>query len=233
MKKVFLAVALVTLAATGAWAQPVPAATANGVVSGTATGVGRADNAGNLQNIQIIEGSPNPVQGSLGYNWSGGERIDTLKTAPSVIAPGLTATPATCLGSKSGGVSLIGAGATAASTVEDGKCNRREFFKMYTLAGFPELGFMELCNDPEQAANINAGRLVIMEANMRTAAAPRPFDKDGKPVAPMIRVVPPACPTAESATSTAQPAAVRAGVVGGTSADPYISGSGRQWPSPR
>lgn len=225
MKKVIFAFALATLAAHGAWAQ---GAVANGTLTNDTRAIGSADNLGNNLGVTINEAGANPLQGNLGYNWSGGSRNDTLKTAPSVIAPGLAATPATCLGSKSGGVSLIGAGATAASTVEDDKCNDREFFKMYVLAGYPEIGFMQLCNDPKQAANINAGRREIIEANMRTASLPR--DKNNQP---MLRVVPPACPTAESTTSTAQPAAVRAGVVGGASNDPYIAGSGRQWPSPR
>ena len=163
MKKTFaLAVAALLLAGIAS-AQPVTSAVSAEAVN---SAVGRADNAGNLQNITINQEGASPLQGTIG--WSGGERHDSLKTAPAIVAPGLTASPSTCFGSKSGGASVMGFGGTAAGTVEDDKCNDREFFKMYTLAGYPELGFAKLCAGAERAtimAGLRGGNVVLLGAS--------------------------------------------------------------------
>ena len=50
----------------------------------------------------------------------------TVRSAPAVYAPSLTASVTeTCWGSVSGGVSVVGVGATAAATIKDDSCNRR------------------------------------------------------------------------------------------------------------
>lgn len=64
---------------------------------------------------------PSGGNSEVGYNGS-----YTVKSAPTVYAPGLTASVTeTCWGSVSGGVSVIGVGATLGTTIKDMDCNHR------------------------------------------------------------------------------------------------------------
>jgi hypothetical protein len=108
MKNIVLAVVL-AFASTVAFADVT--STSGSSVSGT-TAVGTA--AGNATETTVNNNSA-PIPSNT-----------QVKMAPAIVAPALTTTlTETCLGSVSGGVSILGGGIAAGSTIKDTRCGNR------------------------------------------------------------------------------------------------------------
>ena len=76
-----------------------------------------------------------------------------LVTAPGVVAPGLAAAGVeTCLGSASGGVSLMGGGFTFGSTTVDQGCTIRLLARQLFSFGFQRAAVALMCQDEHVAA---------------------------------------------------------------------------------
>lgn len=132
-------------------------------VASDTTSTAAASNAGNNQafnpTLMFNQAAASPYQ-VQDIRYSG---TQSIKTVPNIVAPGLVATPATCLGSKSGGGSFLGAGGTAASTVADVPCNGREGAKLFHVMGMFDAAIERLCAVPEEATAIEAAFLKARE----------------------------------------------------------------------
>lgn len=167
MKSLFSAIAL-CLACASAFAQ---VGVQGAAVTSTTDSAAQATNAGNNQafnpTLVFNEAAASPFT-STEVHYSGSQSV---KTVPNVVAPGLVATPATCLGSKSAGGSVLGAGATAAGTVEDVPCNAREGAKLYHVMGMHDTAIERLCIAPDERKAIEAAfqkaRAAYVSAVMR------------------------------------------------------------------
>ena len=72
-----------------------------------------------------------------------------LITPPTVVAPGLVAAGMeTCLGSSSGGVSMMGAGLTFGRTTPDDGCSIRLAARQLFAFGFQKAALALMCQDP-------------------------------------------------------------------------------------
>lgn len=101
-------------------------------------GSGSTNPDGAATNAQLI-----PTQSEVGYTGS-----YTVKSAPTVYAPSLTASVTeTCWGSVSGAVSLVGVGATAAATIKDQDCNRRLNAAVAWRMDRKDIAFNIMCQD--------------------------------------------------------------------------------------
>ena len=75
-----------------------------------------------------------------------------LTTPPTVVAPGLAAAGVeTCLGSASGGLSLMGTGLTFGSTLPDPGCNLRLTARQLYAFGFRSAAIALMCQDQRVA----------------------------------------------------------------------------------
>lgn len=75
-----------------------------------------------------------------------------LTTVPTVVAPGLAAAGVeTCLGSASGGLSLMGTGLTFGSTMPDPGCNLRLTARQLYAFGFKSAAIALMCQDQRVA----------------------------------------------------------------------------------
>jgi hypothetical protein len=75
-----------------------------------------------------------------------------LITPPTVVAPGLAAAGIeTCLGSASGGLSLMGTGVTFGGTVSDPGCSIRLTARQLHAFGYHQAALSLLCQDPRVA----------------------------------------------------------------------------------
>jgi hypothetical protein len=104
-----------------------------------------------------------------------------LITPPSVIAPGLAAAGIeTCLGSASGGVSVMGGGFSFGGTKVDDGCSIRLLARQLFAFGYPAAALALMCQDDrvalamEAAGSPCAGR----ERLSVDAAAVRPFTRE-------------------------------------------------------
>lgn len=80
-----------------------------------------------------------------------------LITPPTVVAPGLAAAGIeTCLGSASGGLSLMGGGLTFGSTKVDEGCTIRLLARQLYAFGFPKAAVALMCQDERVAAAMEA-----------------------------------------------------------------------------
>lgn len=144
-----------------------------------------ANNAGNNQafnpTMVFNQAAASPFS-STEIRYSGSQSI---KTTPAVVAPGLTATAATCLGSRSGGVAVTGVGATAGSTYEDGPCNGREGAKVYHIMGMHDAAIERLCLVSQEREAIEAGFLKARANWTRRAIDAR---NNGNAVPPLLAV---------------------------------------------
>lgn len=75
----------------------------------------------------------------------------TVKSAPGVFAPAAHAT-APCRIAISGGVSVIGWGASLGTSVEDEGCNMRENARILNSLGASDAALKLMCNDEKVAA---------------------------------------------------------------------------------
>ena len=75
-----------------------------------------------------------------------------LITTPTVVAPGLAAAGVeTCLGSASGGISMMGGGVTFGSTVVDPGCTIRLLARQLYAFGFQKAALALMCQDERVA----------------------------------------------------------------------------------
>ena len=162
MKRLLLA-AIVTMAATApAWAQSSTT---------TGTGVARSSSeafagSGNSSSSLVINNPANTtstvnsnVSGTTtsNVNYSGGTRSEqvvsgttTVRNAPGIVAPGLSAAGLeTCLGSASGGASVVGFGATFGTSVPDPGCNARLDARALWSIGLKKAAVARLCLSPD------------------------------------------------------------------------------------
>jgi hypothetical protein len=80
-----------------------------------------------------------------------------LVTPPTVVAPGLAAAGIeTCLGSASGGVSLMGGGVTFGTTKVDEGCTIRLLARQLFAFGFQKAAVALMCQDGRVAAAMEA-----------------------------------------------------------------------------
>ena len=80
-----------------------------------------------------------------------------LTTPPTVVAPGLAAAGVeTCLGSASGGLSVMGGGFTFGSTMVDEGCTLRLLSRQLFSFGFRKAAVALMCQDQHVAAAMEA-----------------------------------------------------------------------------
>jgi hypothetical protein len=80
-----------------------------------------------------------------------------LTTTPTVVAPGLAAAGVeTCLGSASGGLSVMGGGITFGSTRVDQGCTIRLLARQLFAFGFQKAALALMCQDERVAAAMDA-----------------------------------------------------------------------------
>ena len=142
MKRLLLA-AIVAMAASGpAWAQ-----------SSTTTGTG-VGNARSTSSSQAISGQGGTGVGvGVGGNPSATiissstvPAVQTVKTVPRVVAPGLAAAGLeTCLGSVSGGGSFVGTGFSFGTTIPDPGCAARLDARTLWSMGLKKAAVARLC----------------------------------------------------------------------------------------
>ena len=162
MKRLLLA-AIVTMAVTGpAWAQT---ATTTGVARSSSNS-GAFAGSGNSSSSLVINNPANTtstvnsnVSGTTtsNVNYSGGTRSEqvvsgttTVRNAPGIVAPGLSAAGLeTCLGSASGGASVVGFGATFGTSVPDPGCNARLDARALWSIGLKKAAVARLCLSPD------------------------------------------------------------------------------------
>lgn len=107
----------------------------------------------NSTNSNAQQGVNVNVENGLGGGGSGEQDVGyhgsyTVKSAPTVYAPSLTASISeTCWGSVSGGFSVVGAGATLAFTIKDYDCNRRLTAGVAWRMGRTDVAFNLMCQD--------------------------------------------------------------------------------------
>lgn len=83
--------------------------------------------------------------------------INRLITPPTVVAPGLAAAGIeTCLGSASGGLSLMGGGLTFGSTKVDEGCTIRLLARQLYAFGFQKAAVALMCQDDRVAVAMEA-----------------------------------------------------------------------------
>jgi hypothetical protein len=116
-----------------------------------------------------------------------GSSTTRLVTAPTVIAPGLAAAGVeTCLGSTSGGLSLMGGGFSFGSTVVDEGCTIRLLARQLFAFGFHKAAMALMCQDDRVAAAMDAvgspcpSHLVqVSDSSGATDPAPRVARENG------------------------------------------------------
>jgi hypothetical protein len=80
-----------------------------------------------------------------------------VTTAPTIVAPGLAAAGVeTCLGSASGGLSVMGGGFTFGSTMVDEGCTLRLLSRQLFSFGFRKAAVALMCQDQHVAAAMEA-----------------------------------------------------------------------------
>jgi hypothetical protein len=105
-----------------------------------------------------------------------------------VVAPGLAAAGIeTCLGSSSGGLSLMGGGLTFGSTKVDDGCTIRLLARQLYAFGFQKAAVALMCQDERvtfamEAAgtscpSVSSGPLVRRQVSMRTEGADAPITR--------------------------------------------------------
>jgi hypothetical protein len=111
-----------------------------------------------------------------------------LITPPTVVAPGLAAAGIeTCLGSSSGGLSLMGGGLTFGSTKVDDGCTIRLLARQLYAFGFQKAAVALMCQDERvtfamEAAgtscpSISSGPMVRRQVSMRTEGSEAPITR--------------------------------------------------------
>jgi hypothetical protein len=122
----------------------------------TATGTGVGVSESNSGAVAIAKGGNNLTINNPANTTSTAtvnSRVSgtqTIKSAPSMVAPGLTAAGLeTCLGSASGGVSAVGFGITGGSTYKDEDCTARLDSRTLFAMGLKAAAVARLCQRPD------------------------------------------------------------------------------------
>lgn len=111
-----------------------------------------------------------------------------LTTPPTVVAPGLAAAGVeTCLGSASGGLSLMGTGITFGSTVPDPGCSLRLTARQLFAFGFKAAAIALMCQD-QRVAEAMATVGDACPSMQITPSAPPEMSR--APVDPPLKIVP-------------------------------------------
>lgn len=139
MKKVVSLAALLCFLAPSAFAQ-----------TGVGVGVGQSS-SNSASGSAAISGSSitinNPAETRVRTEASG---TTTIRSAPSMVAPGLTAAGLeTCLGSASGTVSAVGFGIGGGSTYKDEDCTARLDSRTLFAMGLKGAAVARLCQRPD------------------------------------------------------------------------------------
>jgi hypothetical protein len=155
-------------------------AATTGASTATSTANPNANNQGNAQNITFNQTTPTHQK---------------VETNPQVYAPALTTTlTETCMGSTSGGVSVLGFGGTLGTTWNDAQCVRRlNAREMAQTLGDRDAARALLCQDKDVA---RAYASVGQSCNARTVVATYVGPPPPGP-APTVLAAPPAPPTAK------------------------------------
>lgn len=153
---------------------PSPAPAANATATGTGiansssqsgavaiSGQGGQGGKGGNSNSSLTINNPanttsnvnQTLSGTTTQNVNSNQRLDqnvsgttTVKNVPSMVAPGLSAAGLeTCLGSASGGASVVGFGATFGTTVPDPGCNARLDARTLWSMGLKSAAVARLC----------------------------------------------------------------------------------------
>lgn len=133
MKQIFFAL-LAMFALSSAFAQ-----TAGTITTGTNSNAAQTSSINNAINL-----------GSSGDSEVGYHGTYTVKSAPTVYAPNLTASiTETCWGSISGAVSVVGVGVSAGATIKDYDCNRRLTAAIAGRMGRMDVAFNIMCQDDQ------------------------------------------------------------------------------------
>lgn len=143
-----LALAIACLFGTAASAQT---ATATGVGVGVsnsssrsgAVAIGGGNASGNGGSAAVNLNTPAATTANINQNLTG---TSTVRTVPTVFAPGLTAAGLeTCLGSVSGGGSVVGFGASFGTTIPDPGCAARLDARTLWSFGLRRAAIARLC----------------------------------------------------------------------------------------
>lgn len=115
----------------------------------TATGTGTGISESNSAAVAIAGGNSLTVNNPAHTTSNINQRVSgtqTIKSAPSMVAPGLTAAGLeTCLGSASAGVSAVGFGVTGGSTYSDEGCQARLDSRTLFAMGLKSAAVARLC----------------------------------------------------------------------------------------
>lgn len=155
MKKILLALTAVlamvgTAHATNGNNDP-KGGNAEAIAASSSTAIAGANaSAAQQQGQQQGQGQLQGQGQSQGYSGSQEIRIESTRQSPAVIAPALTsAGTGVCLGSISGGVSVMGAGASLGMTKVDKGCERRSGAALLYQMGYRDAALKLLMNDDE------------------------------------------------------------------------------------
>ena len=161
---------------------------ATGGAGGSATANPNASNQGNAQNIT--------------FNSPAAPTKTKLETVPQVYAPALSTTlTETCMGSTSGGISVMGFGGTLGSTWNDKQCVRRlNAREMAQTLGDRDAARALMCQDADVAAAYQAvGQDCRSKWVMQVAVAPP------APTPPLIINVPAPAPAVQQMAPVPNP----------------------------
>ncbi|MBN3837260.1 chemotaxis protein CheA, partial [Burkholderia sp. Ac-20344] len=122
--------------------------------SSTSGGGVTPQSVSSLQSSGAPGTNPYNTQTSENVNYSG---TQTIKTNPSIQAPGLTTTLSdTCMGSVSVGVSFPGFGATGGTTLVDQACVRRLDAREFRAMGLTDVALALLCQSDANRRAVEA-----------------------------------------------------------------------------
>lgn len=125
---------------------------ASPVLAQTNVNTNSAANSGsNAGSLSLSQGGNVELNSSVPASTSNRATIrQRLVTPPSVVAPGLSAAGIeTCLGSVSGGISVMGGGGSFGTSVQDSDCNRRLYARQLYNMGFKQAAANIQCLSPE------------------------------------------------------------------------------------
>jgi hypothetical protein len=138
---------------------------AHAVATGGAGGNGGSAN-GNSSSVAVSINAGSAADSTKTTMEYGGSY--TVKAAPAIAAPALTASFSdTCMGSSSFGLSLVGLGATAGTTMVDEACVRRLDSREFRAMGLNDVALALLCQS-------NSNRKAV-EATGRSCPSALPF----------------------------------------------------------
>lgn len=99
-------------------------------------------------------------------------RVETPRQAPAVHAPNLVASPETCSGSTSGGLSTPFGGLSLGTTWQDKDCTRRMYARTLIQMGLNEAAMRVIANNPEVKQALIDSK--VLPAVVPAAAPPSP-----------------------------------------------------------